>query len=220
MLRKPIFYVLSYVVASVVATNVMVLNMLSTIVKDRHIAIGGSTQTRRGDFAVILMLAFSCSARFVVGVLMYRLGPVRWAPRFLLTAASLSVAGQLCLVFDVDLLLPVGITFLGLSDGTIWCSSAWLVMQSFGAAHTATIYGIIVFSVAIFSSVVSYGIETAVYGAQPSIQMSSGDQQECSTGIYCFRATHVVACVLTFVAVICSAMFTKWFRSRFGIGVL
>ncbi|MEC8788203.1 MAG: hypothetical protein VXX33_16925, partial [Pseudomonadota bacterium] len=122
--------------------------------------------------------------------------------------------------FDLDALLLLGVTFLGVSDGTIWCSSAWLVMQSFGAAHTATIYGIIVFSVAIFSSIVSFGIEAAVYAAQPSTSNSSGDQQECSTGIHCFRTTHIVACVLTSIAMVCAAVFMKWFRSRFGIGTL
>eukprot|EP00937_MAST-01D_sp_MAST-1D-sp2_P002333 g2333.t1 len=214
-LRTPVFYLLSFVVAVVVATNVMVLNNLSTIVKDRRVAIGGAGGS--GDFAIILMLTFSCFARFSVGVLMYRWGPVRWAPRFLIVAACLSVAGELALVFDVGVLLPVSAALLGLSDGVIWCSSAWLVMKTFGATHTAAIYGVVVFFVAIFSVIMSYGVETAVYASQPS--RSAGDgQRECATGIHCFRTTHIIACAVNAVAIVVAGLFRKWFRGRFGAG--
>ena len=79
----------------------------------------------------------------------------------------------------------------------IWC------------AHTATIYGIIVFFGRYFFIGRIFGIETGVRCAAIKIEFL-GDQQECSAGIHCFRR-RMLSLVPHFVAMVCASIFMKCF---------
>ena len=101
---------------------------------------------------------------------------------------------------------------LGVSDGMIWCTGAWIVVKIFGNAHSSTIFGMVVFSAACVELLLSYGLETVVYNSKPH---TTSTPSECSAGIACFRLTNVVTGALVMFAVGLSAYFKSWFQRHF-----
>ena len=214
-LRTRTFALLAVVVATTAGGNVLVLNILSTIVKDRGVVAAD------GDFAVVVMMTMSCSARFFVGILMFRWGPLRWAPRFMVAAPALMALGQLLLCPDVGLLVFVAAGVLGLSDGTIWCVSAWVCAQLFGAI-TSAVYGTVVAFCACSITLIAYVIEPIVYNSHATKAPpppgggggGGGDATECAAGIACFRTTHLIVAGLGCAAVAAAVAFGREFEAR------
>jgi len=184
--RTASFWHLAIAVATSISANVMVMNLLSTIVKDRHFADHASV----GRGCTVLTMSMDTLMRGGVG---YTTFVHTGIPKqlFLKLGAGLAVLAQLAFAIDAPALVFVGCALAGVSDGVIWAVAPWLVGKLFGTANSAAIFGLVIFLTAIVTASLSFGLQPALYDSH----IAAG-ATECS-GIECFRSTHFSAAAVS-----------------------
>jgi len=203
------FWIFTLIATICVGANVMTLNVMTTLVKDRS----GTTWSLQdadkvGNVAVIVVMACSSLARWGVGSLMYMVPSVTKSA-YLYGAVAITIASQLVLCVDIAILIFPGCVLLGLSDGCVWTSLPWLTGKVFGLKHMGSIFGTIVCIGASGTIGLSYVLEPLVYNAHITVGT------ECY-GIDCFRITHIICAALNVLLMPCVYLLRQRLQAQFG----
>lgn len=184
------FWALWATFGATVGGDIMVLNIVSSMVKSRGLVPGIASS------CVIVVMASDTISRFCSG---FAVSKGVSATGLLAFGPVLMVTGHLMLAKD----LGVGLVYaacvgIGLSDGIMWSVGPLLTSKLFGMRSAGKIFGSVVIAAACFALLLSLVVEPAVYQ-----QHTAPNMTDC-IGEACFAASHYTAAGIGIAAIMCA----------------
>lgn len=185
------FWALWATFGATVGGDIMVLNIVSSMVKSRGLVPGIASS------CVIVVMASDTISRFCSG---FAVSKGVSATGLLAFGPVLMAMGHLMLAKDFGVgLLYAACVGIGLSDGIMWSVGPLLTSKLFGMRSAGKIFGSVVIAAACFALLLSLVVEPAVYQ-----QHTAPNMTDC-IGEACFAASHYTAAGIGVAATMCAA---------------
>lgn len=185
------FWALWATFGATVGGDIMVLNIVSSMVKSRGLVPGVASS------CVIVVMASDTISRFCSG---FAVSKGVSATGLLAFGPVLMATGHLMLAKDLGVgLLYAACVGIGLSDGIMWSVGPLLTSKLFGMRSAGKIFGSVVIAAACFALLLSLLVEPAVYQ-----QHTAPNMTDCIGGA-CFAASHYTAAGIGVAATMCAA---------------
>lgn len=184
------FWALWATFGATVGGDIMVLNIVSSMVKSRGLVPGIASS------CVIVVMASDTISRFCSG---FAVSKGVSATGLLAFGPVLMATGHLMLAKDLGVgLLYAACVGIGLSDGIMWSVGPLLTSKLFGMRSAGKIFGSVVIAAACFALLLSLVVEPAVYQ-----QHTAPNMTDC-IGEACFAASHYTAAGIGVAAIMCA----------------
>lgn len=184
------FWALWATFGATVGGDIMVLNIVSSMVKSRGLVPGIASS------CVIVVMASDTISRFCSG---FAVSKGVSATGLLAFGPVLMATGHLMLAKDLGVgLLYAACVGIGLSDGIMWSVGPLLTSKLFGMRSAGKIFGSVVIAAACFALLLSLVVEPAVYQ-----QHTAPNMTDC-IGEACFAASHYTAAGIGVAATMCA----------------